>query len=94
MDRGVRYKQSWWDVTFTYGGHLTWNAFYEFCEHFLTPEENVEDATEEEPYYILITQILESLHKRVVEHQIRVSAERFRLSVTGLSKMMVPELKD
>ena len=54
----------------------------------------MEDATEEELYYILIKQIPEPLHKRVLEHQIRVLAERVCLSVTGLSKMTVPELKD
>ena len=46
-------------------------------------EENVENATEENSCYILIKLIPEPLHKRVMEHQIRVLAEIFRLSVTG-----------
>ena len=66
--------------------------FMKFGSIFDT-ERKCEDATEEESYYILIKQIREPLGKRVVDHQIRVVAETFRLDVTGLSKMTVPELK-
>jgi hypothetical protein len=69
-------------------------CFYEFWEHFLTLKENVEDATEEDSYYILIKQIPEPLRKRVVEHQTKVLAERNRLSLSGLPKMTMPVLKD
>ena len=93
VDRGVSNKQIWQEVTLNYEGQLTWNAFYEFWEHFLTLKENVEDATEEDSYYILIKQIPEPLRKRVVEHQTRVLAERYRLSMSGLPKMTLPDLK-
>ena len=63
-----------------------------FWENFLTLEDNVEDATDDEAYHILIKQILEFLHKRVVEHQSQILAERNRLTLIGLAKMFEARL--
>ena len=71
----------------TYEGPLTWIAFKGFWENFLTLKDNVEDATDDEAYHILIKQIPEFLRKRVVEHQSRILAERNRLSLIGLAKL-------
>ena len=92
MDRGVSNKQTWQEVTLEYEGQFTWNAFHEFWEHFLTLKENVDDATEEDSYYILIKQIPKPLRKPVVKHETRVLAERYRLSMSGLAKMTMPVL--
>ena len=45
VDRGFSNKQIWQEVTLNYEGPLTWNAFYDFWEHFLTLKENVDDAS-------------------------------------------------
>ena len=60
---GVTGKQAWQDVQLTYEGPLTWIAFKRFWENFLTLKDNVEDATDDEAYHILIKQIPEFLRK-------------------------------
>ena len=55
--QGVTGKQAWQDMQLTYEGPLTWIAYKGFWENFLTLKDNVEDATDDEAYHILIKQI-------------------------------------
>ena len=87
-------KQAWQDVQLTYEGPRTWIAFKGFWENFLTLKDNVEDATDDEAYHILIKQIPEFLRKQVVEHQSRTLAERNRLSLIGIAKLSEISLRN
>ena len=67
-----------------YEGPLTWIALKGIWGNFWTLKDNVEDATDDEAYHILLKQIPEFLTKRVVEHQTRILAELYRVSLIGL----------